>query len=362
MGDQLIYSNVYDKTRDEIIDLVGINLPFVNPYYIFFSLNELMDDSEPEVYFIGYEMKPSGPSFWGYIDKKTKSITIDDSCIYKTYMLNDMVKAWKSSNYVFGVAAVENRMEKNLLFRAMKSEATNNMSYEEFRRIKISAAYLRGEIDVNEMMRKYRLKPENLEKFLEEDDAINFIEYADKLTPTTDISINGVAFKMPELLTQEDYSRFKAYYALKNNSITQNQFNKIYPWEYTLDIFNNLLYYYFNYEKPPINDIEESLETGDFENDYPGEMKLFLNELNKSILRYEEHLNRFDLSNDLSRKSIGKEVKKFSEIFFTNIQNRNIKFNPTTYCPTFEYCNLTKNVDECKVYFYPEGHRNDHLA
>ena len=68
---QLIYSNVYDKKREDIIDLVGIKVNFNNPYYLFFSKPDLLDSTSQEVYFIGYEMKNRSPAFWGYIKEIT---------------------------------------------------------------------------------------------------------------------------------------------------------------------------------------------------------------------------------------------------------------------------------------------------
>lgn len=67
---ELIYSSAYDKTKDEIVEFVGVMIPFDSPFYLFFSLDDLMDSTAPKIYIVGYEMKPSGPSFWGFIDRK----------------------------------------------------------------------------------------------------------------------------------------------------------------------------------------------------------------------------------------------------------------------------------------------------
>lgn len=351
---QLLRTQVYDKSRDAIIDMIGINLPFDSPYYIFFSAKELFDESEPEIYFMGYQMKASGASFWGYINRSTQNIVIDDSCTYKVQMLMDMLKQWKRNNFILSATSTTNRISANMEFIYQYKDEKNY--FENFQKAMISYFYrsemeekdIPKDVDRNllkKIISSWELKDENdiLVEMYDIDSTMVFVERRDN--------------KLIKFSDYYSYARFKAYYALCTGKITQAQFDKLYPWPYTTNIINRMIYDFNNMKLPVLSEIEENLETGNFAIDYPKEFENFLIYLNTSLKFHEDSLNLTTPDNNAKSD----KIQKWTNLLLNSIQERRIKISPVKQCPFIKECYGREEEEECKIYNYPEGFRVEHL-
>ena len=349
-------SKVYDHNKESIRDMIGIQIPFQYPYYLFFSIEDLTDDTEDNIYFVGYEMKSPGPAFWGYIDKENYKITIYGSCIYRTNLLNNIVKQWKRNNLKYIGSAIKNKQYPRIQYDLNDLDKKYHMSYSDFEDEKYIASYLRGEIEKKDLPKD--LDEKKFKKFISlseikgEEEMIEWMKEIDRKNYYLDIPLNKEnTFQVPEILVTTDYERYKAFYALLTNKIMEKQFRKLYPWEHSLDVLDDLMYEFFGYKK--------STETeGYFWEIYEDEKDLFLIELLKQILMYEDKMNRVDTIYDM--------MKDILNVFFDEIQKKKIKITPTEKCPEISMCEtLSGDIDtsdkSCMVYFYPEGYKRGNV-
>ena len=356
----LTTSKAYDQEKDKIRDMIGIQLPFQYPYFLFFSVDDLTNDEEDYIYFVGYEMKASGPAFWGYVDKENNDITINGSCQYHTNILNDMVKQWKANNLKYVAGSIKNKQYPRIQYDLDNLDDIYKMNYSDFEDQKYMVSYYRGEIDMKDLPKD--LDKNKIKKFLNKmelletdpSEVIEFIKRIDGMNHYLEIpndSQKNKMFRVPRIITTPDYERYKALYALFSNKITQNQFNKLYPWIYTLNVMNSLLYDFFGYK-------EEFGETQYFWDIYKDEMDAFLGELYNQLVEYETKMNRIDTTY--------KTMMKIVNTFFDQIQKRKIKIHPTNKCPAIYDCmKMSGEIDtsnkECKVYYYPDGYKRGKL-
>lgn len=351
----LATTKAYDQSKETIRDMIGIQIPFQYPYYLFFSIEDLTDESEDNVYFVGYEMKSPGPAFWGYIDKLNYKITIYGSCIYRTNLLNDIVKQWKRNNLKYIGSSIKNKQYPRIKYGVNNLDTKYHMKYSDFEDEKYMASYFRGEIDKKDLPKD--LDEMKLKKFLskselmEDDQIIDWMKEIDKMNFYIDIPIHSQkTFQVPEILVTPDYDRYKAFYALLTDKITEKQFRKLYPWEYTLDVFDSLLYDFFGYKK--------TIDEGYFWDIYDDEKDLFLIELLKQILNYEDNMNRVD--------TMYRTMKEMLDIFFNQIQTKKLIINASDKCPEISQCetlngDIDLNDKSCMVYFYPEGYKRGNV-
>jgi len=338
--------------------MIGIQIPFQYPYYLFFSIEDLTNDTEDNVYFVGYEMKSPGPAFWGYMDKENYKITIYGSCIYRTNLLNDIVKQWKRNNLKYIGASIKNKQYPRIKYDLDDLDKKYNMKYSDFEDEKYMASYLRGEIDKKDLPKD--LDEKKLKKFLSKSEIKDDIEIIywmkeiDEKNSYVDIPIpsdKSKTFRVPQILVTSDYERYKGFYALLTNKITENQFRRLYQWEYSLDVLDMLLYDFFGYPKSKIDE-------GYFWDIYEDETEMFLIELLNQILIYEDNMNRVDTMYQM--------MKNMLDVFFDAIQKRKLKIVATQSCPQISECEtLSGDIDKldkmCMVYFYPEGYKRGNL-
>jgi hypothetical protein len=347
-------AKAFDQKRNEIRDMIGIEIPFQNPYYLFFSIEDLSDENEDNVYFVGYEMKSPGPAFWGYVDKEDYHITIKGSCWYRTNLLNDMVKQWKRNNLKYTGSAVKNRSYPRIEYELKDLNKKYKMDFTQFEEEKYFASFYRGEIEWKDIRNGDNMKWNRfLEKIgkMTERQKIDYIKEIDKKNQYETIEIDEKQVQVPKILSDPDYQRYKAFWALLDNKITKKQFEKLYPWNDTLEILNSLIYDFFG-------QVEEIGTQEYFWELYPKETKEFLKALLEQITIYETKMNRIDSTYSFM-------VDILNE-FFEQLQTRKIKINPTENCPTITDCetlsgDFDKSVEACKVYYYPEGQKVKNL-
>ena len=349
-------SKAYDQSKESIRDMIGIQIPFEYPYYLFFSVEDLADDSEDNIYFVGYEMKSPGPAFWGYIDKENYKITIYGSCIYRTNLLNNIVKQWKRNNLRYIGSSIKNKQYPRIKYNLDDLNKKYNMNFSDFEEEKYITSYLRREIEKKDLPKD--LDEKKLKGFLlraemkDELEIIDWIKEIDKKNSYVTIHLDkDKTFDVPQILVTPDYERYKAFYALLTSKITEKQFRKLYPWEYTLDILDQLMYDFFRYSKNKVDD-------GYFWDIYEDEKDLFLLELLNQILIYEDNMNRVD--------TMFKTMKKMLDLFFDQIQTKKLKIIPTETCPDITNCetlsgDIDKSDKSCMVYYYPEGWKRGNL-
>jgi hypothetical protein len=350
--DQLSFATtkVYDQSKEAIRDMVGIQIPFQYPYYLFFSIEDLTDDTEDNIYFVGYEMKSPGPAFWGYIDKENYKITIYGSCIYRTNLLNDIVKQWKRNNLKYIGSSIKNKQYPRIKYDVDDLNKKYQMSYSEFEEEKYLASYFRDEISKKDLPKD--LDEKKLKKFflhsewMNEEEIMEWMKEIDKKNFYLTIPLDQEkTFEVPRILVTPDYERYKAFYALLTNKITEKQFRKLYPWKYALDVLDMLLYDFFGYKKSKLEDVY-------FWDMYEDEKDVFLDELLNQIRIYEDNMNRVDTTYRM--------MKDMVDVFFEAIQSRKLKIVATESCPEISQCEtLSGGIDQtdksCMVYYYPEG-------
>jgi hypothetical protein len=351
-------SKSYDHAKESIRDMIGIHVPFKHPYYLFFSMEDLSDPSEDNVYFVGYEMISPGPAFWGYIDKEDHQITIYGSCIYRTNLLNNIVKQWKRNQLQYIGASIKNKQYPRLKFHSDNLDVRLNMKFSDFEDEKYMASFIRGEIEKKDLPKD--LDQNKLKKFIttselwSEKDWILSMKAIDLKNSYIQVPLDDKNFfEVPKILVTPDYERYKAFYALLKNIITEKQFRKLYPWEYSLDVLDQLMYDFFNY--PKSRGIEED---GYFWETYIDEKDLFLNELLNQIHIYEDQMNRID--------TVFQKMKNMLDTFFKAIETRKLKIIPTQMCPQITDCeklsgDIDKSDKSCMVYYYPEGLKRGNL-
>jgi hypothetical protein len=202
--------------------MIGIEIPFQNPYYFFFSIEDLSDENEDNVYFVGYEMKSPGPAFWGYVDKEHYHITIKGSCWYRTNLLNDMVKQWKRNNLKYTGSAVKNRSYPRIEYELKDLNKKYKMDFTQFEEEKYFASFYRGEIEWKDIRNGDNMKWNRfLEKIgkMTERQKIDYIKEIDKKNPYETIEIDEKQVQVPKILSDPDYQRYKAFWALLDNKI-----------------------------------------------------------------------------------------------------------------------------------------------
>jgi hypothetical protein len=340
---------VYDQEKDRIRDMIGIQVSFRSPYYLFFCIEDLTDEKEDNVYFVGYEMKSPGPAFWGYMDKENYKITIFGSCWYRTNLLNNMVKQWKKNNLKYVGASIQNKVYPRTTYLLNDLDKKYNMTFGEFDDEKYIASYFRGEIDKKDLPKD--LDKKKLDIFLKRMEEMNRNE---KITQLKKIDkkndyVTLENYMVPVILSIPDYERYKAFHALLTNKINLKQFHKVFPWKYTLDVLDSLMYDFF--ETSPeigVNDY--------FWNLYEEDTQDFLGELYKQILIYEKNMNRIDEVNQFFKKLINE--------FFNQLQTRKIKIRPSENCPELIDCiSDGRPIDKksCMVYEYPDGYKTGNI-
>lgn len=355
----VISLNVYDQEKDKIRDMIGIQIPFRFPYYLFFSVEDLTDESEDNVYFVGYEMKSPGPAFWGYVDKENYKITIFGSCWYRTNLLNDMVKQWKKNNLKYAGASIRNKIYPRSIYNMNDLEMRYKMGFSDFEEEKYMASYLRNEITKKDLPKD--LDEKKLDLFLrkmrklDNEDLIEALKKIDEKNHYEVVKADTKSFRVPKIITVPDYDRYKAFYALLTNKITRKQFERLYPWEYTLDILDSLLYDFFGYD----------VEVGSnqyFWDMYVEEKDLFLGELYNQIQIYEKNMNSVD--------GVYRFLNDILNEFFKQIQTRKLKITPSESCPKISEC-MTGDIERygeidtsdksCMVYYYPYGYKRGNI-
>lgn len=267
-------------------------------------------------------------------------------------MLASMIKEWKKSGYILGSAAVKNKIAETNKLIVLGEQM--DYSPEQIRVKKALASYLRNEISEKELDRITIGYTGKLDTIVGDEEIYDLALEADKISFYKEHS--RPSFSTPIFAIYQDYARFKAFYALYNNKITRSQFDKLYPWKYTLEVFNDLLYFYFRYKKPKVDPLEDSEETGNFMEDFPRETELFMEELDKQLKEYENILN------GTNKYHVSKEVQKYSNLFFTSVEKRLLKINPEKACPEYKTCEESRDPETCAVYFYPLGYREDRLS
>jgi hypothetical protein len=356
---ELVSLNVYDQDKDKIRDMIGVHVPFQSPYYLFFSIEDLTDDTEDNVYFVGYEMKASGPAFWGYIDKENDQITIFGSCRYRTNLLNDMVKQWKKNNLKYGGASIRNKIYPRMTYQLNDLDRKYNMTFTEYEEEKYISSYYRGEIERKNLPKD--IQENKISDFvkrmdrLDEEGLIEQIKKIDAKTNYVSVPFHGKYFLVPIIITVPDYERYKAFYAFITNKITFKQFKRLYQWEHTLDVMNALMYDFFGYE------VEIGSEEYFWEM-YENETDMFTDMLYQEIVKYEKNMNNID--------GVYKDLNRILNEFFKQIQTRKIKISPTEDCPKISDC-MIRNLSEedqidtsdrsCMVYYYPYGYKRGNI-
>jgi hypothetical protein len=358
--DALTFTTVksLDQSKDAIRDMIGIQIPFQYPFYLFFSIQDLTDPAEDNVYFVGYEMKSPGPAFWGFIDKESYHITIYGSCIYRTHLLNNIVKQWRRNNLTYTGASIKNKQYPRLQYGLDNLDQIYFPKFSDFEEEKYMASYLRGEIEKKDLPKD--LDEKKLKKFIstfelmDEREWIKSLKVIDHKNSYIQIPLDQENFfEVPKIIVTPDYERYKAFYALLKNIITEKQFRKLYPWEYTLDVLDELMYDFFKY--PKSQGIEED---GYFWQNYTEETNLFLKELLDQIQIYETQMNRVDAA--------VQTMGTLLNAFFDAVQTRKLKIVPTQACPAITDCErLSGDIDtsdkSCMIYYYPEGLKRGNL-
>jgi hypothetical protein len=351
-------SKAFDQIKEEIRDMIGIQIPFRYPFFLFFSIEDLTDPTEDNIYFVGYEMKSPGPAFWGFIDKDNYHITIYGSCIYRTNLLNNIVKQWGRNNLTFTGSSIKNKQYPRLQYAIDNLDQIYYPNFSDFEEEKYMASYIRGEIEKKDLPRD--IDENKLKKFLstfellDEMGRIQLLKKIDYKNSYVPISLDGDKFfNVPKILVTPDYERYKAFYAFLRGIITEKQFRKLYPWEYTLDVLDDLMYDFFHY--PRGKGIEED---GYFWQNYMEDKELFLDELLNQIHIYEDQMNRVDTA--------FQTMKNLLDVFFEAIQTKKLKIIPTENCPAITDCErLSGDIDttdkSCMIYYYPEGLKRGNL-
>jgi hypothetical protein len=356
--DTLTFATSFDQSKDAIRDMIGIQIPFQYPFFLFFSIEDLTDPTEDNIYFVGYEMKSPGPAFWGFIDKENYHITIYGSCIYRTHQLNNMVKQWRRNNLTYTGSSIKNKQYPRLKYGLDNLDRIYFPNFNDFEEEKYMASYLRGEIEKKDLPKD--LDEKKLKKFLsifelmDEREWIESLKKIDHKNSYVQIQWGQQNyFDVPEIIVTPDYERYKAFYALLKGIITEKQFRKLYPWDYTLDVLDELMYDFFHY--PKSRGVEED---GYFWQIYSDEQDLFLEELLNQIHMYEDQMNRVD--------TVFQTMKNILDVFFDAIQKRKLKIIPTQACPPITDCeklsgDIDKSDKSCMVYYYPEGLKRGNL-
>lgn len=324
-----------DQAREDVLDVIGVKIPFESPFYLFFFVDDLIDQDTDWVSFIGYQMKSPGPAFWGRISKSEgKPILMKGSCIYRTNILNQMVKQWKANGFQYGAGSVKDRSKERIKYNM----GDTKKGFDEMVELKTIASYNRGEI--NKL--PSNIDPEKLNIF-------NQIDLDDLVNLHINIDREGTREKGNILfLTYKDYERYKAFLALEEGNITKEQFNILYPWEHTLDMMEQIIYKDLNI---PMEDLHQF---GMLKLDYPQEYKKYLSILKKSIENYEKGLNRIDPT------ALVDIIYEQILNFFQMLETGKIKISPKEQCPELSTClkldgSIDENIETCQVYLYPSN-------
>jgi hypothetical protein len=263
-----------------------------------------------------------------------------------------MVKEWKSYLKYSG-SSIKNKEYPRIKYDVKNLDSKYKMKFSDFEDEKYISSYYRKEIDKkdlpkdidNSKINKFLSRMELVEDVSEE--LIETIKEIDKKNAYNIIKDKELSFQVPKIITIPDYERYKAFHALLTNKITENQFRKLYPWPYTLNVLNSLLYDFFDRkEQPSTNKF--------FWNIYPDDTDLFLGELWISLSNFEDKINRKDVVDNL--------LKPLVNEFFVQIEERKIKIIPTSKCPEISQCmRLSGDIDttdkSCMVYYYPQGYK-----
>lgn len=341
--------------KEEILDIIGVKIPFESPFYLFFFVDDLINNDEDWVHFIGYQMKSPGPAFWGRLHKTGEQpIQMKGSCTYRTNLIGQMVKQWKANGFQYGSGSVKDRSIERIIYY-LRDDTKNG--FDEIEQLKTIASFYRGEIDklpssidktkVKDFMRKMEL--------MELNDPEDIIRTHSKIDREGTNKKRSRKKGIINFINYKEYERYKAFVALEEGKITKKQFETLFPWEYTLDLMEQIIY----------DDLEidrENREIGsDIKNDYKQDYKIYVTNLKKSIDNYEEGLNRIDPTALINK--ISQQVKNF----FYKLEQRKIKILPKEPCPELKNClnldgTINQSIETCEVYFYPSSEFSESLA
>ncbi len=329
-----------NQEQSSILDIIGVKIPFETPFYLFILPEDLNENSGKYIHFVGYQMKSPGPAFWGYMTKDGKTINLNGSCYYRTNMLNDLLKQWKKNGFQYVSGSVKNRSSERINVYA-NTEINNFDKMEERKKI---ASYYRNEIpkpkDVDhKSIQSFMVEIDSLENEEKWDEIINILAGIDK--EGTFINPKNIMF-----VRYEDYERYKAFLALYQNKITLQNFQKLYPWKYTLDMMYKVIFDTFGIKGSKKEELNKDVS-------YLDKLGNVLNILEKAIENYENGLNKIDITANY------RQIESIIVNFFKLIETRKLKINPTLPCPLMKDCiNLDGSWDmetpTCKVYYFPK--------
>jgi translation elongation factor P/translation initiation factor 5A len=375
------------QTREDVLDIVGVKIPFEAPFYLFFFVDDMLNNEKESVSFIGYQMKSPGPAFWGRMSKnKNQPIHIKGSCTFRTHLLNTMVKQWKLNGFKYGSGSVKDRQIERIGYYIQD----NDIKFDKLETLKTLASFHRGEItklasslinDENDkILRAFRAVEEKDPQALirifigidrkgsrvknqitiepkPDSDSESDLEYVDdepEYEFKEERTPEKIKVETPNIINYQDYLRYKAYLSLEKGKISKNQFKILYPWEKTLELMDQVIYQDFG--------IQKEKKGKEFKVVYPRKYEKYIEKLSNAIQSYEKGLNRVDP--DPFVKIIIHQVQDF----FHQLETGKIKISPKEQCPEINDClaldgSIDETIETCKIYYYPnKTKRGEDLA
>jgi len=139
------------SNQDQQYTNIGLISPLDFPFNLFLNINQLIDPDVNIVYFFVYSIGQKRIAMWGVYDKRTQSFSIDGACKYSLKELNDAMKQWKNSNFLYTANTVRNRPAELI----NSYLGTPQLTYSDYLKYKFIIAYFNQLISQNELENRY---------------------------------------------------------------------------------------------------------------------------------------------------------------------------------------------------------------
>lgn len=322
---QLIYATREDPLTRQVTENVGLMQPLESPYNLFLNLEQLFSPLTRQVYFFIYSFGARKIILWGTYDKSTHEFRVDSACRYRGAQLEEITRYWTQHGYThIGNITVDRITDAMLNYIEGKQiQATDYIQK------RYLLAYLKEDISEEE----YRLRYGDLPPLPE--------DWYDRLEYTVNLEgellnyehLNPQAYS---LTSGEPFSAFARSQRISYSEYVQRKY---------------LLAY-----------LRGRISEADYEERYgslpklPHDLMQYIEALEEELHKYEQTINRVDLSPNLPRNLRGEVI--FITNLFKEAVGRGAINTPEyeaslDYCPTLEDCELAP-YGECNVYFHAE--------